>query len=583
MHKRVKQSIRHQFLRMMLLCWMLPVIVILVMMNYYIGGDQYDNAIESYNEQMKYGKTMCTELLDNAITSSRNASYDETIKDAFELYVKGEMNYYALHQICTQYLTSHYKNDPLFYTTILWFYREPVSLRAGVFNESTDGSYHQIKDYWTEDHIIVQEKLKDLDTAVGFFEINDKLYMVRNMMSSDFKPYAALVMQINKDVCFRSLNSLPTREGLQVYINEQLLFADGDTIDPSILDFEAFKGEGGNQEVDRELYFYNNSKKKDYRLDIIVKMDNHMFRIPFYGYEMIIAVMIILLIPLLLFEMFQLRRKVTDPVRVLTEGSEEIEKGNLGYQIEGDICKGEFRYLQESFNKMSHRLKVQFDRIYSEEMALRDAKIMALQSNINPHFMNNTLEIINWEARFAGDIKVTKMIEALSTLMDAAMDRHKKPEVKLSEEMIYVNAYLYITKERLGKRLEIVNKISEDMLGYYVPRLIMQPIIENAIEHGIVPHGRGEVTLDARVDGDYLILEVMNAGNLTEKDIAHTEELLSPGYNPSKPGSSGSLGIANVNQRLKIIYGPECGLSIYQKSENLVVASLKVLIHRKEP
>ena len=99
---------------------------------------------------------------------------------------------------------------------------------------------------------------------------------------------------------------------------------------------------------------------------------------------------------------------------------------------------------------MSGRLKYQFDHIYEEELALKDARIMALQSHINPHFMNNTLEIINWEARLAGNDKVSEMISSLGTLLDAALDRKKQPEVPLKEELTYVKAYLFIMKERLA-------------------------------------------------------------------------------------------------------------------------------------
>ena len=107
-------------------------------------------------------------------------------------------------------------------------------------------------------------------------------------------------------------------------------------------------------------------------------------------------------------------------------GSKEIEQGNLGYQVTYKAESSEFAYLIINFNRMSEKLKEQFQHIYEEELALRDARIMALQSHINPHFMNNTLEIINWEARLGGMPKVSKMIEALSTLMDATINRKKR-------------------------------------------------------------------------------------------------------------------------------------------------------------
>ena len=207
---------------------------------------------------------------------------------------------------------------------------------------------------------------------------------------------------------------------------------------------------------------------------------------------------------------------------------------------------------------MSSRLKYQFDHIYQEEMALKDARIMALQSHINPHFMNNTLEIINWEARLSGNMKISKMIESLSVLMNAAMDRKRRHVVPLKEELQYVEAYLHIMKERLGSKLTVEVEIAEDTLNEKVPRLILQPVIENAIEHGVIRSGSGTVVLRSYKKGDYLYLETENNGVMKE--------------------SSGNLGIANVNQRLGILYGEPCGLAIFQEKDDRICARLTIFV-----
>ena len=95
-----------------------------------------------------------------------------------------------------------------------------------------------------------------------------------------------------------------------------------------------------------------------------------------------------------------------------------------------------------------------------------------LKAQINPHFLNNTLEIINWEARLADNEQVCSMIEALSTMLDAAVGRDGRSQAPLSEELKYVDAYLYITKERLGERLTVSREIEKSMLGCQIPRLM---------------------------------------------------------------------------------------------------------------
>lgn len=284
-----------------------------------------------------------------------------------------------------------------------------------------------------------------------------------------------------------------------------------------------------------------------------------------------------LLVPLVMILIFMVRRHILQPTDQLMEGAREIQEGNLGYQITFEPGSQEFGYLTESFNQMSSRLKYQFDHIYQEEMALKDARIMALQSHINPHFMNNTLEIINWEARLSGNMKISKMIESLSVLMNAAMDRKRRHVVPLKEELQYVEAYLHIMKERLGNKLTVDLEIGEDTLNEKVPRLILQPVIENAIEHGVIRSGSGTVVLRSYKKGDYLYLETENNGIMSGQERAKVDRLLAPDYDTSKE-SSGNLGIANVNQRLGILYGEPCGLSIFQEKDDRICARLTIFV-----
>ena len=263
------------------------------------------------------------------------------------------------------------------------------------------------------------------------------------------------------------------------------------------------------------------------------------------------------------------------------EGAAHIRQGELGYQIDTGTGSREFQYLTDSFNQMSGQLRRQFDRLYQEELARRDAQIKAMQAHINPHFLNNTLEIINWQARMSGDVKASKMIEALSTVLDAALDRKGSPQVRLAEEMTYVNAYLYIVKERYGRRLTVDVELPPELMDCLVPRLILQPVIENAVEHGIGPSGQGHVSLRGLRQGERLILEIENNGGLSEEDERHIARLLSPDYDMQNE-PSGNIGIANVNQRLRILYGPSCGLSIFPGEGGLVTARLTVALPPEE-
>lgn len=223
---------------------------------------------------------------------------------------------------------------------------------------------------------------------------------------------------------------------------------------------------------------------------------------------------------------------------------------------------------------MSSQLKSQFDKIYLEEIALRDAKIMALQSQINPHFLNNTLEIINWEARLNGNYKVSSMIEALSTMLGATMNRREQQFHSIAEEMAYADAYLYIIAQRFGTKFQCTKHIDERLLTLQVPRLIVQPIVENAVEHGIDISTKGslEIRLYERADG-YLCIEIEDNGHLTKENKAKINRLLSKDAKPSGEKRV-SLGIRNVDQRLKMIYGDDCGLFITGNEQENTVSTI---------
>ncbi|MBR5943652.1 MAG: histidine kinase [Lachnospiraceae bacterium] len=165
------------------------------------------------------------------------------------------------------------------------------------------------------------------------------------------------------------------------------------------------------------------------------------------------------------------------------------------------------------------------------------------------------------------------MIEALSVMLNATMNRRKQRMISLSEELSYVDAYLLIIKQRFGTRLQVKKEIDHSLLTLEVPRLIIQPIIENAVEHGMDKRNRGEVELKVYREEDKLHIDVINNGVLTDEDKAKIEYLLGNDVDEDKERSV-SLGIRNVNRRIKIIYGEEYGLSIYSNEEGYTVSSI---------
>lgn len=154
--------------------------------------------------------------------------------------------------------------------------------------------------------------------------------------------------------------------------------------------------------------------QNDYNLGIIYMSQNKQLYIEVYEFYKAIIFIILIMIPLLIYVFYFLRLHISEPITKMIEASKAIERGAIGTVVQDEKMPNmEFEYLREAFNKMSKQVKYLFDYAYDEKMARKDAKIMALQAQINPHFLNNTLEMMNWQARMSGNLEVSSMIESL--------------------------------------------------------------------------------------------------------------------------------------------------------------------------
>ena len=212
-----------------------------------------------------------------------------------------------------------------------------------------------------------------------------------------------------------------------------------------------------------------------------------------------------------------------------------------------------------------------FHRLYQSDIRFRYG-VFCLTEDPEQRFIT----VVNGSSGLLSTRQVQELWRGhLPAVLDAALDRKGRPEVPLAEEMTYVNAYLYIVSQRFGGRLTVDIDLPDELMDCMVPRLILQPVIENAVEHGVGPGGQGHISLRGRQQGDFLILEIENDGGLSPQDEAHIACLLSPDYDMQNE-PSGNIGIANVNLRLRILYGPECGLSIFRGEGSLVTARLAI-------
>lgn len=556
--ERGERSLRGQMTFIILLCWLLPMALAAGALGGYLTlglGRQSRQAIE---EQFQLNLRMGADRVESAVEASRLPSYDPELSGAWSQYIR-DGNYAQLYRRCYTLFTRLYQSDSRFRYAVVFQPGDPEEMSITVVNGSSGASERQVRDRWRGDLTAVAELAGGLDTAVGFLERDGQVYLVRNLMGHDYQPMGVLALALDLPYYFEDLSLLSWASSVSVELGA----------DTSL----TVKGEAPPEAGEDTLEYA--VKTRDFTLRGRAEVDYAVLLAGFGAYRWVLGAMGLSLLLLLLFTFRFFRRKISGPIDALMAGAADIQRGEWGQHIDCAAGSREFEYLTDSFNRMSAQLRTQFDCLYQEELARRDAQIKALQAHINPHFLNNTLESINWQVRMSGDVKASKMIEALSTVLDAALDRKGMPEVRLSEEMSYVNAYLYIVTQRFGERLTVDIDLPQALMDRKVPRLILQPVIENAVEHGIRPGGEGRVALRGRLRGDFLILEIENDGGLSPEDEAHIARLLAPDYDMAGE-PSGNIGIANVNLRLRILYGPACGLAIFRGEGSAVIARLTV-------
>lgn len=572
-----RRQLKWSMITMLTVGWFIPLLILSVTVFFFVDyqiNKQLEKTIVTSSDKVV---EICQMRIDDAIAASKSASYLPTIRECYARYLT-DHDENKLKQDVALFLTQQYRYNADINMTALYFTNDPETIYYCYTNDNRV-SYTAVQAFKENAKETVQQHAPGIDTDIAFLTIADRVYLVRNIMDSKFHAYAVIVMELNMENILMGLDGVWGFKAGDVFVDGVSILNE-DVSDPYIDVFPQRIMRSSHYERNlSEAYVYKKVESNRHRFSYMVLLDSSVIVSEMETIKYVFFLLIGFMVPLIMVIFWFFHKRVNMPIRLLRKAHKEIEKENYGYQINVDDSDEEFYDLGNAFNSMSSTLKNQFEKNYLEELALRDANIMALQSQINPHFLNNTLEIINWEARLTGNYKVSNMIEALSTMLEATMNRKKEQLIPLAEELGYVEAYLYIIAQRYGDNFQVEKEIDESLLRVKVPRLIIQPIIENAVEHGMDIRHKGKIKLTVRKEEQMLVIEVMDNGKLTRESRRKIDELL---YTESTTDTSSlSLGIRNVNERLKIIYGQECGLTIKSNKDDHTVSTILVKIDKE--
>ena len=258
--------------------------------------------------------------------------------------------------------------------------------------------------------------------------------------------------------------------------------------------------------------------------------------------------------------------RLTKPINLLSDQINDVAQSETYSRIEApDNVTDEVKNLYDSYNNLVDEVNNSINNIQEFSKKEIENQFMLLQAQINPHFLYNTLSSVSWMAANHQDDDIQKIVMDLVNLFRISLNSGR-PTIPLEKEFEHVRCYLEIMKYRYPDSYDVEYDMAENTRDLIVIKQILQPLAENALNHGFLEENiYGHIMISSSIEGDYLVLTMKNTGSKVDLEIVN--RLL----NNDEELSKKHYGIRNVNDRLKMYYGQESGLSYSVEDENTVV------------
>lgn len=262
---------------------------------------------------------------------------------------------------------------------------------------------------------------------------------------------------------------------------------------------------------------------------------------------------------------------ITKPLKKLSALMKKIEGGDLNHRFKSRY-NDEIGQLGNSFNRMVGEIQQLINLVYIEQKKKREAELQVLQAQIKPHFLYNTLDTIQWMAQEYNAQDIVEMIAALTNLFRIGLNKGNE-RITVSQELKHVESYMIIQMARYEEKLDFKIDAEDAVLKYHVLKVILQPLVENAIYHGLkARRGKGRINIKVRKSEEAIVFYVADDGvGMKPEFLAEINDRLAQG---GKNGHDG-YGLFNVNERIKLTYGPQYGIrveSVYGKGTTVILS-----------
>lgn len=287
--------------------------------------------------------------------------------------------------------------------------------------------------------------------------------------------------------------------------------------------------------------------------------------------EVVFVVLVMaIVVPIVLRRAFRLSKSITDPIVAMNSRVEEIGSGDLSPHTPVETDDTSMALLSSGIEDMAARLDKQIELNRQEQIKLRDIELSLIQAQINPHFLYNTLDAIVWLIEIGKNEQAEQMVTSLSSYFRSFLS-DGKDIVTVAEEKQHIQSYLEIQQVRYRDIMEYEIDIDPSIQNTKLPKMTLQPLVENAIYHGLKPkRGKGKITVTGTREGDKILLRVTDTGlGMNEEELESLRSRISM-------EDSTSFGLTSSYKRLKILYGDDCKFVIDSKSQEGTSISIEI-------
>ncbi len=398
--------------------------------------------------------------------------------------------------------------------------------------------------------------------------LKDRTIYFTRIVSNVNRPNQSLVMIFGTDEneIYKKYAELLSFQGSMVYITDEkgIIYSSSDknslgsTVDPTILNV---KDDSGVSEVNLNhiTYFVAHTKISDTGLNFMVGIPKSQVLDKLSDSMRNYMIITLIIIFVSIFAGIMLSLRFTRFIKDLLHVINSVKVGN--YEIKMPAYKdSDLGLLSSTFNNMTGEIKYLINQVYEKQLLLKDTELKFLQSQMNPHFLFNTLITIGYKAKLSRDENVYKMVTSLTELLQASIYTNNESKVPIRKELEFIEFYLYLQKMRFEDKLEYVIQVSDDsILDLMLPKLSIEPLVENSVVHGLEKKlGKGTVELNIRKENESIYFEVTDNGVGFESGSIN----LNVDSTVGKRKEHNSIGLINTHKRIALMYGEPYGIQI---------------------